>query len=120
MVSVVICLAIATLLVGAMVKRTLLTRRQVRTEKQVRQTEWLVQAGAERAAFRLNSDAEYPGEQWSLAADVIVGTDPALVSISVRRESTDRANVQVVAEYPAGGATSIRRTREFLVDLPQQ
>ena len=103
-----------------MLKRTLLTKRQMRTEKHLRQTEWLVQAGAERAADRLANDVKYNGERWPLAADAIVGTAPGLVSISVRRDSMDRASVRVVAEYPSGGATSIRRTREFLVDLPQE
>lgn len=96
-----------------------MTMRQVRTERHLRQTEWLVQAGAERAAFRLASDVEYAGEVWSLAADQIDGTNPGVVNISVRRDSTDRASVRVVAEFPADRVASIRRTRDFLIDLPQ-
>ena len=119
LVCVIACLAVAALLLAGMLKRTLLTMRQIRTERHVRQTEWLVQAGAERAAFRLASDEEYTGELWSLAADAIVGTDPGVVSISVNGDSTDRASVQVVTEYPSGSAASIRRTREFLIDLNQ-
>ena len=107
-------------MIGGMLKRTLLTRRQIRTESHLRQTEWLVQAGAERAAFRLANEAQYDGERWPLAADAIVGTAPGVVSISIQRDSPDRASVRVVAEYPSGEDTSIRRTREFLVDLPQQ
>jgi hypothetical protein len=120
LICVVVCLAIATLLIAAMVQRTLLTRRQIRTERQLRQAEWLVEAGVERAAFRLANDEDYSGEQWPLSADAIVGTHPGLVSISVRRESTGPASVQVAAQYPSGGAVSIRRSREFLVDLPQE
>lgn len=120
LICVVVCLAIVTLLVAAMVQSTLLTRRQIRTEQHLRQTEWLVEAGVERAAFRLANDEEYDGEQWPLPADAIVGTHPGLVNISVRRESTGPATVRVVAEYPSGGATPICRTREFLVDLPQE
>jgi hypothetical protein len=120
LICVVVCLAIAALLIAAMLQSTLLTRRRIRTEKHLRQAEWLVQAGAERAAFRLANEVEYRGEQWPLAAETIVGTHPGLVSISVRRDSTERASVRVVAEYPSGGATSIRRTREFLIDLPQE
>jgi hypothetical protein len=120
LVCVVVCLAVATLLIGAMLKRTLLTRRQIRTEKHLRQADWLMQAGAERAAYRLAKDVEYNGEQWSLKADTIAGRKPGLVNISVRRESPDRASVRVVAEYPSGEAKSIRRTREYLVDLPRE
>ena len=120
MICVVTCLALATLMLGGMLKSVLLSRRQVRTEAHLRQAQWLVQAGAERAAFRLTNDDEYTGEQWTLEADAIVGTDPGMVEIEVRRESTQRASVRVVAEYPTGGDASIRRTREFLVDLPQK
>ena len=119
LVCVVVCLAVATLLLAGMLQRTLLTKRQIRTERHLRQAEWLVQAGAERAAFRLASDEEYTGELWSLAADAIVGTDSGVVSISVNGDSTDRASVRVVAEYPSGSVASIRRTREFLIDLNQ-
>jgi len=117
LICVVASLAVAAVLAAAMLKSTLLTMRQIRTEGRLRQAQWLVQAGAERAAFRLTSDPEYTGEQWSLTADAIVGTDPGLVTISVTRPSKDRASVRVVAEYPSGEATSIRRTRDFLVDL---
>ena len=119
MVCVVVCLAVATILLAGMLQRTLLTKRRIRTERHLRQAEWLVQAGAERAAFRLASDEEYTGELWSLAADAIVGTDSGVVSISVNGDSTDRASVRIVAEYPSGSAASIRRTREFLIDLNQ-
>ena len=120
LICVVACLAVTTLLLGGMLKRALLTKRQSRTERHLRQAQWLVQAGAERAAFRLANDVEYTGEVWSLAADSIVGTGPGVVRISVSRESMDRASARVVAEYPSGGAASIRRTREFLIDLPQE
>ena len=117
LICVVACLAVATLLLGGMLKATLLTMRQIRTEGRLRQCEWLVQAGAERAAFRLATDVEYSGEVWSLAADEIVGTDPGVVNISVTRDSTGRASVRVVAEFPADSIESIRRTRKYLIDL---
>lgn len=117
LVCVIACLAVATLLLAGMLKRTLLTMRQIRTERHLRQTEWLVQAGVERAAFRLANDVEYTGEVWSLAAEEIAGTDPGVVNISVSRDSTDTASVQVVAEFPSGRVASIRRTRAFLIDL---
>jgi hypothetical protein len=108
------------LILAGMLKTTLLTSRQIRTEWQARQAECLVQAGADRAAFRLASDSEYSSEVWSLAAEEIAGTAPGVVSITVRRDSTDRARVRVVAEYPSGEVASIRRTREFLIDLPEE
>ena len=119
-ICVVTCLAIATLMLGGMVKSVLLTKRHVRTQRHLRQTQWLVQAGAERAAFRLTNDSGYSGEQWSLDADAITGTDPGVVDIAVSRESSNQARVRVVAEYPSDSTASIRRTREFLVDLSQE
>ena len=119
LVCVIVCVAIATLLLAGMLKNTLLTRRQIRTERHARQTEWLVQAGAERAAFRLASDAEYNGERWALSADAMAGADSGVVTISVNHDQEDHARVQVIAEYPSDNVFSIRRTREFLIDLPQ-
>ena len=119
LVCVIVCLAVVALILAGMLKRTLLTRQQIRTERNARQTQWLVQAGAERAAFFLARDSKYKGEQWSLPADAIAGTEPGAVSISVSRDATDRANVQIVAEYPSGNVFAIRRTREFLIDLSQ-
>ena len=118
LICVIACLTIVTLMLGGMLKRTLLTKRHSRAERNLRQTEWLVQAGAERAAFRLRNDAEYPGERWSLPPEAIVGAHPGVVTITVRREAEEEASVLVVAEYPAGSDTSIRRTQEFLVDIP--
>ena len=130
LICVIVCLAVITMLIAGMFKRTLLTRRQLRTERNLRQAQWLAQAGAERAAFRLANDAEYSGEVWALAAESIVGSDPGVVSISVNHDATgydapdhdamDRVTVQVTADYPSGNVASVRRTREFLIDLPKQ
>ena len=120
LICVIACLTIVTLMLGGMLKRTLLTKRQSRAERNLRQTQWLVQAGAERAAFRLRDDAQYEGERWSLPPEAIVGSHPGVVNITVDQQTDKRANVLVVAEYPAGSETSVRRTREFHVDLSQQ
>ena len=120
LVCVLVCLTITTLLLIALLKQTLHARRQLRIERNARQTEWLVQAGVERAAFRLAESAEYNGEQWELAADAIVGAAPGTVEISVNREQPGKVRVQIVAEYPAQSEFSIRRTREFLINLPKK
>ena len=120
LICVVACLAVATLLLGTMLKTTVLTRRQVHTERHLRQAQWLVEAGAERAAFRLGNDADYTGERWSLQPEAIVGTHAGVVNISVNRRAKELVTVRVVAEYPAGGVTTIRRTRDFQISLPQE
>jgi len=122
LICVIVCMAVATLLLAGMLRQTLSARRQIRTERQSRQTDWLVQAGAERAAFQLANDPEYTGEVWSLSADRMGGSDPAAVTISVAKadsKDSSRASIKIVAQYPSDRVTSIRRTHEFLIDLPQ-
>lgn len=109
-----VVLLVVTAIVGSMVKRAVAARRQLRTERDLRQTELLVDAGAARAAVRLAADGDYRGETWRLKADDILGLDPGEVTIKVSQPAGERAwTIRVIAEYPAGRETSVRRTRTF-------
>src|SRR5687767_15100986 len=59
-----ICLLLATMLAGSLVRGALLQREQVlRDERQV-QAAWLADAALERARLRLQSSPEFGGEMW--------------------------------------------------------
>jgi hypothetical protein len=115
MICVVVCMAIATSLLGGMLKSTLMSRQQLRSEQHLRQSNWLVEAGAQRAAFRLSRDPDYAGETWSLSAESITGSHPGSVTISVSREA-EPALVRITAEYPAESVRSVRRSRDFFMN----
>lgn len=117
-----VCLLIVMGLLAGMLKGALRERRQMRQERDLRQTELLVEAGADRAAIRLAADDSYAGETWSVPAEEIIGLGGGKVLIEVTRDASaaEREDapwlVRVVAEYPLGGETSIRRTRSFTVN----
>ncbi len=114
-VSLVSLLIVMTML-GAMLRGALRDRRQLRTHRDLRQTELLLEAGVDRAAAQLADDPDYEGETWSLSADQIVGVAPGRVVIEATRDDGEPVwQVRVVAEYPLAGPASIRRTRTFTV-----
>lgn len=111
-----VCLLVVSGLVAGMIRGALRERRHLRTLRDLRQTELLVEAGVDRAALRLAEQTDYRGETWDVPAEEIAGRGAARVVIATTRDGADEPwQVQVVAEYPVGGETSIRRTRTFTV-----
>ena len=92
-VCVLVCLLVASSMVVATTQSALRTRRECRTQQQLRQTELLLDAGIRRAIAQLNANEDYEDEEWTPPS--ISGLTP-LVRIQVERES-DRPTVQVVA-----------------------
>lgn len=114
LVAALVCLLIVTSMVSTMLQGALRARRQLHRERDLRQTELLLQAGVERAGFRLGSEMDYRGETWELPAESIVGSHPGRVIIVTSGDSVDQSRqVRVAAEYPVGRNTSIRRSRTF-------
>jgi Tfp pilus assembly protein PilX len=116
-----VCLLIGMTLVCALLQGTLRARRQLRVERDRRQTELLLQAGLDRAALRLAKETDYRGESWDIPAASLSGNSAALVTIKVSREADDHPwQIHVVAEYPAGSELSIRRSRTVLLQNTEQ
>ncbi len=65
LVCVIACLAVSTVLIALSVQTALRSRREVRLQLQLRQTELLCEAGVMRAALKLRDDSSYSGEDWS-------------------------------------------------------
>ena len=120
LICVLVCIAVVAMLLAGMIRNTLMTRRQLRTEQHARQAAWLVQAGAERAAFQLAKDSKYEGESWGLEPGEIVGSHPGQINITVDQLSSERVIATVVAEYPSGEITSVKRSHEFKINLSQK
>lgn len=109
---------VASVLFG-MVSRALADRRQLRAERNLLQTELLADAALRRAETRLAATSNYDGETWELPSEDIAGQGPARVVIAVAPAPSgdDARNIRVVAEYPFGAETSIRRTRTVTLTL---
>ena len=112
-------LLIVMAILGQMLKTSIRAQRQLHPERDLRQTELLLQAGADRAAYRLAKETSYSGETWHLPADAIVGSTAAQVTIQITRTSADApARVHVLAVYPLGGALTIRRSKTLDIETP--
>jgi hypothetical protein len=119
LVAALVCLLIVMSMLGTMLRSTLRTGRQLHVERDRQQAEFLLQAGADRAAQLLASNPEFRGDMWTLPAEAILGRGGGTVTTSLTRESDEAPwQLQVVAEYPLGRDFSIRRSRTFLVEAP--
>lgn len=114
-----VCLLVVTGLLGTLLQGTLRAHRQLHAERDRIQTDLLLQAGMDRAAFRLANEPSYRGETWNLPAAAILGTREGRVTIVASRDSEQTPwKVQVMAEYPLGNDLSIRRSRTFEIPSP--
>jgi hypothetical protein len=115
-VAALVCLVVVMGILGSMLKGTLLAHRQLHSERDLRQTELLLQAGSERARFRLANETNYRGETWNLPSDAIANNAQGRVTIEVSPGNGQATRkVQIAAEYPLGAETSIRRSRTFQI-----
>lgn len=115
-----VCLVVSMAIIGTMLKAALTARRQLHTERDVRQTELLLQAGFDRAASRLATDSAFAGDTWELSADEIIGRGTARVTTKI--EPADAGGnptwkIHVVAEYPLDRDFSIQRSQTFAVPI---
>jgi hypothetical protein len=115
-VAALVCLLVVTSIVGSMLKGALRARRELHTERDRRQTELLIDAGADRAVARLAAELDFRGDTWEILSTAIVGRGGGRVTTEISL-STDQQfrRVRVVAEYPLGGDFPIRRSRTFHV-----
>jgi Tfp pilus assembly protein PilX len=117
-----ITLTVVASLLVSMVSRALADRRQLRAERNLMQTELLVDAALRRAEARLAATSDYEGETWELSSDEVVGQGPARIVIAVERGASpdDAPHIHVAAEYPLGNPTSVRRTRDVTLQPQSQ
>jgi hypothetical protein len=107
------CLVIVMALSGQMLVGALRSSRQMHAERDLLQCEQLLQAGVDRAARRIEADAEYMGEMLEAPPAELGGVAAGRVTIDVSRVESEAPRIRVQAEYPLGSDQSIRRSRSF-------
>jgi len=114
LIAALVCLVIIVAIVSSMLAAALTTSRQLRAERDLRQCELLLQAATDRAAHRLSTEHDYRGETWNVSADNIAGGGEGRVTIELSSDPQEKnQRLTIIAEYPAGCETSIRRSRIF-------
>jgi len=117
--SVLVCLAVASIIFSGWVRALLAERRQLRSLEDRTQAQYLADSGLRRAASRLAADASYAGETWRIGPEELAGATSAAVKIQVRRISDEPQAriIEVAAEVPADGATKTRRSKQIKLTL---
>jgi hypothetical protein len=119
-VAALVCLLVVTSIVGSMLKSALRARRELHVERDRRQSELLVEAGADRAVARLAAEPGFRGDTWELPAAAIVGHGGGRVMTEVSRSADNQSQqIRVVAEYPLGRDFPIRRSHTFQIVTSQ-
>lgn len=118
----VLCLVLATSIVGVLLSLVQKQRRQIAFEQAQVQAEWLAESGIDRAVFRLRGDHAYEGETWMPGSSDLAGEESAEVMIEIQK-STDRPSayaILVKAVYGSGPGQSVTRTRQTTVEFSQE
>ncbi len=114
LICVLVSLAIVTSIAASMLKTALDARKAVRQELQLSQTEFLLEAGVQRAVAQLSADPAYTGESWQLTSAAIPGQESALVEIKVMSLNEEEpTRVEVLAQIPADSPQALRRSYTF-------
>jgi hypothetical protein len=114
-----VCLLVVMAMLGAMLLRAVRAHRQLHRERDLRQTELLLQAGTERAALRFARDPNYRGETWELPAASIANNGSGRVKIEISADAAQNSKTaKIIAEYPLGDEWSIRRSRTLQIQPP--
>ena len=121
-VVVMICLLVAGMLLGSLLKMALRQDRQLEREQASVQAEWLADSALARAAARLARDPDYAGETWTIHEGHLCGPEAAVVIIRVQEDKSQRNSRLVIVEatYPAEGPQQARRTRQATVAISQE
>jgi Tfp pilus assembly protein PilX len=118
-VVVLVCLTLVTVLAGVWMKLLSVEQRQVRSQQDAVQAEYLAEAGLARAAARLAADSTYTGEVWQPSAVSLGAKHPAKITISVAADSAAAARtVSVAAQFPEAGPHRALRSRTQTIHLP--
>jgi hypothetical protein len=120
LVATLVCLLVVVSIVVSMVRNALLFRRELLVERDHRQADVLLMAGATRAVTLLQENTNFRGDVWELPAALIVGHGNGRVRTDITPLTEGRGwDVKVVAEYPLGRDFPVRRTHTFHVAYAQ-
>ncbi len=117
LVCVLVCLVIVTGIATSMLKSALQARHTIRQERLLIQTQFLLDAGIQRAVAKFHEDSAYEGETWRLAGDAIPGHESAQVEIKVSpsNDVTPSSSVHVVAQLGSDTPLPIQRSYTFSI-----
>lgn len=115
LVCVLVCLAIVTAIAASTVQSALTARRTMRTQHHLRQTEFLLAAGVQRAAAKLQADPQYAGETWKLSPDTLPSVKSAQIQIELSNTGPT-SEAHITARISITEQATIQRSYRFPVE----
>ncbi len=117
-----VCLALATIIGGVLLRWVVMEHKLLASQAHESQARWLAEAGLERAAARLQSDAEYAGESWQIAASEMPSGHAARVELRIEAVEGEPRRRSIVAEaaYPTDAADPARVRKRIIYQLPRE
>ncbi len=119
---VLVCLLLAMMIGGSLLKLALTQRQQIQREELRLQSAWLAESAIDRAASRIRQNPEYAGEQWDLPAEAFGRQHRGSVRIEIKAAPglPSRRYVTVVADYPSGTDQRARVRKRVAVELSNE
>ncbi len=121
LICVLACLGIVIALVMTTMQSSLRGRREVRMQRQLIQTEFLCEAGVQRAVQQLKRSPEYKGEKWfPNLSSTAFGNAAIEIRIEPSMDDINTLHAQVIATL-ANSADSndrMQRSHTFSIGLP--
>lgn len=118
LICVLACTLIAMSLAASSIHLALQGARASKQNLRLRQTQWLLQAGVQRAHQALQQP-DYDGEEWIVPEEFLPESQGRVV-IDVTSANTDSEEaerfVTVTAEYGTAGLPPMRRSHSFAID----
>ena len=117
-----ICLALAILLGGVLLKWVVMEHKLLATRADESQARWLAEAGLQRAAARLARDAEYAGEIWHIAADELPSAHAGRVEMRIEpvADQPRQRTIVVEAAYPTDAGLAVRVRKQISYQLREK
>ena len=110
-------LVVASAVLVSIARLAVADRTAWRAETWRMQASWLAESGLDRAAARLQADADYRGEIWTVAAGDFDGRQGGRITIAVDSvaDRPRQRRVRVEADYPDDPHDRARQTREAVL-----
>ncbi len=115
--ALIVCVALASLLLVAIARQAVARRRLIDMQAQRLQATWLAESALERAAAQFQANPDFRDETWTIPAEQFDGTSPAVVRIILKPidDKPTMYRVHVVADYPNDGANRARVEKDIMI-----
>ena len=125
-ICVLVCMGVATTIMGLSMTSAIRAQRAVKKTQQLRQTEYLLDAGVLRSAQQLKRSIDYRGETWKPTTETINHLNPTVIISVEKQNNSSQFRVSVTATLgvngkmkPANQILMTKRTYEFKYSLDQ-